>query len=156
MKAWEDIAPEPLSFPVKGKVYTIPELDYRTMLTIQKIRAGQATELDGADAAESWRLVMGAAFDEMVADGVSAEALSRAGLATLAFFEHGREMAELIWEQGIDPKAVLEALAANAPRTTSSSTAAANETPSPAPSSGTSSPKAASKKRTAKGSRSPR
>lgn len=148
MKSWEEIA-DPLVFPIGGKEYVIPELGYRDMLTIQKIRAGQSSELDGKTPEESWRLVMGTAWDEMVADNVPAEAIARAGLATLAFFEAGRESAEAIWENGVDPKAILAALSTG--RQPQSSTAAANATPSAAPTSGTSSRPAGSKKGSKKG-----
>ena len=139
MKSWEDVAPEPLAFPIGGKVYTIPDLPYQNMLTIQKVRAGEATELDGMAAEDTWRLVMGSAFDEMKDDNVPGEAIGRAGLATLAYFEQGREVAEAIWEKGIDPKALAAAILARAEQSAPSGTAEASETPSPASTSGTSS-----------------
>lgn len=145
MKSWEEIA-DPLVFTIRGKAYEVPELGYRDMLTIQKIRAGQPSELDGMDAAESWRLVMGPAWDAMVADNVPGEAIARAGLATLAFFEAGRDAAEAIWENGIDPKAVLAALGLQTGQQPQNSTAGASATPSRAPSSGTSSRPAGSKR----------
>jgi hypothetical protein len=146
VKSWEDVAPEPLTFPIGGKNYTIPELDYRAMLTLQKIRAGESTEYDDAPAEVTWRLVMGTAWDEMTADNVPGEAIGRAGLATLAYFEQGPDVAEAIWESGVDPKALAAAiLSRNAP-TRPTSTDEASETPSPASSSGTSSPTTSSKR----------
>jgi len=146
MKSWEDIAPEPLTFPIRGKSYTVPELSYTAMLTIQKVKAGEASELDGMDADDTWRLVMGDAWDQMVADNVPAEAIGRAGLAALAFFEVGREAAEAIWENGVDPKAMAAAILARTEPQQPTSTGAETETPSPASSSGTSSPKSSSKR----------
>ena len=145
MKSWEEIA-DTLSFPIGGKVYTIPELGYAEMLTIQKVKAGEPTELDGQPADASWRLVMGSAWDEMVADNVPGEALARAGLATLAFFEAGREAAEAIWEKGIDPKAMLAAIERLTERQKHSSTDAESTTRSTASTSPTSSRPAGSKR----------
>lgn len=153
MKAWEEVAPEPLTFEIRGKTYTIPELGYKAMLTIQAIKAGKPSDLDEAEAVESWRLVMGSTWDEMVADNVPAEPLMRAGLATLAFFQHGPETAEQIWEKGVDPKAILAALAAQIEPPKQSSTDAANATRSRASSNGTSSRPASPRKSRAKASR---
>lgn len=129
MKSWEDVAPEPLTFPIGGKAYTVPELPYTAMLTMQKIRAGESTEFDDAAPEATWRLVMGAAWDEMTADNVPAEAIGRAGLATLAYFEHGPEIAEQIWESGVDPKALAAAILTRSAESQQSSTGEATETP---------------------------
>lgn len=153
MKSWEDVAPEPLSFPIGGKTYTVPELGYRAMLTVQKIRAGESTEYDDAKPEDTWRLVMGAAWDEMTADDVPGEAIGRAGLATLAYFEQGIETAEAIWESGVDPKALAAAILSRTAPTQPSSTGEASATPSPESSTGTSSPTSSSRRsRRAKGS----
>lgn len=155
MKTWEDVAPERLAFPIAGKLYTVPELDYRSMLTVQKIKAGEATELDGMPAEDTWRLIMGAAWDDMRADNVPAEAMGRAGLATLIYFEQGIEAAEAVWEHGIDPKALAAAILSKIEQPQPSSTAAASKTRSPASMSGTSSPRASSRRKAkAKASRS--
>lgn len=154
MKSWDEIRPDLLAFPIGGKVYTIPELPYQAMLTIEKIKAGQPTELDDADAVDTWRLVMGDAYDQMVADNVPGEALTRAGLATLTYFEMGREAAEAIWENGIDPKALAAAIQSRTEPQPPSSTDAANATPSPASTNTTSSRPTSSRKPRAKASRS--
>ena len=148
MKSWDDVRPDRLAFPIGGKVYTVRDLPYQSMLTIQKARAGEPSDLDSADGDATWRLVMGATYDEMVADNVPGEALLRAGYATLAFFEGGPEIAESIWESGVDPKALeaalSAALAAKAEPKPPSSMAAATGTPTRASSSGTSSRRASS------------
>lgn len=135
MKSWDDVRPDLLTFPIGGKVYTIPELAYDAMLTIQRAKAGESTYLDGMTPEETWRLVMGGAWDEMVADNVPAEAVARAGFATLAYFELGSDAAEAVWENGIDPKALAEAMEARVPQPSPnvpSSTESATATPSPA------------------------
>lgn len=146
MKAWEEVAEEPLSFPIGGKTYVIPELGYQAMLTIQKVRAGLPSDLDDVSAENSWRLVMGPAWDEMVKDDVSAEAIARAGLATLAYFEQGRAIAEMIWEYGIDPKALTEGIRVRAEQNSQPSTGSATPTPSRDSSRPTTSRKASSRK----------
>ena len=158
MKAWEDTDRDRLEFPIAGKTYVIPELPYQSMLVLEKAKAGEKTYLDDAAPEETWRIVMGGVFDEMIADNVPSEALMRAGLASLAFFEFGREVAEAVWETGVDPKALSAAiLAQSQPRPASKpspSTAKASSTRRRASSSGTTSrrttPRAASSKTTRK------
>lgn len=151
MKSWEDVAPDEWAFEIRGKRYAVPELDYRAMLTVQKIKAGEATELDDAKPEDSWRLIMGSTWDEMVADNLPAEAMSRAGLATLAYFEQGREVAEAIWENGIDPKALAAAILARIEPQKQPSTAEEPVTRSRASMTGTTFPPTSSKKPRAKG-----
>ena len=82
-------------------------------------------------------------------------AIGRAGLATLAYFEVGREAAEAIWENGVDPKAMAAAILARSEPHEPSSTEEASETPKRASSSGTSSRTSSSKRsRPAKASQS--
>lgn len=145
MKPWEEVASDPLAFPIRGKNYTVPEMPYDDWLTIQQIQSGKVTELEGP-AEETWRLVLGSAWDEMVADNVPAEALSRAGLAALTFVQFGREMAESVWEAGLDPKAVAAAIVERQ-SSTSTSTASAPETPSLDSSTPTTSRKGSSRKK---------
>ena len=145
MKSWDEIEKDRLEFPIAGKTYVIPELPYQSMLTLEKAKAGEATYLDDAPPEETWRIVMGDVYDDMKADNVPGEALARAALATLAFFEFGRDIAEAVWETGIDPKALDEAIRAQTGREGSKpspSTAAASSTRKRASSSGTTSRRA--------------
>lgn len=131
IKAWEEVAAEPFGFPIRGKFYTVPEISYTDWLLIQKIQAGEVTEIEGLDADDTWKVVLGSAWDEMVADNVPAEALQRAGLAALTYVQFGRELAESVWEAGLDPKSVAAAVLARqkeAESTSSPSTASASPT----------------------------
>ena len=140
-------------FPIGGKEYVIPELGYTEFLLMQKIRTGETPpEIEGMDAVESWRLAMGTAWDDMTADNVPGEAIARAGLATLAFFEVGREAAEAIWENGIDPKAMAASILAKIGQSLPNDTGAANVTPSAASTSGTNSRPTGRRKARAKAS----
>lgn len=113
LKAYEDFAPEPLAFPIGGKVYTVPPLGFREGIALQRVLSGDDKELLERPAEDAWRMVLGSAFDAMVADNVPVEALARAGFAALADHQYGREMAVHVWESGIDPKALEAALEAS-------------------------------------------
>ena len=154
LKAYEEFAQEPLAFPIGGKVYTVPPLGFADGIRLQRVLAGDDDTLDDAPAEEGWRLVLGSAFDEMVADKVPMEALARAGFTAMTDFQFGREQAERVWEAGLDPKALADAVAAAtkavADSTPSRSTGAANATRKRASSTGTTSQKA-TKRTAAKG-----
>lgn len=151
MKSWDEVQKDQLEFPIGGKTYVVPELSYQSMLTLERAKAGEKTHLDDAPPEETWRIVLGHVWDDMVADDVPGEALMRAGLAALAFFQFGLETAEAIWESGVDPKALTEAMrAAQAGSTQSPSTAAASSTRKRASSTGTTSRRA-----TPRGAKSP-
>jgi hypothetical protein len=147
LKAYEEFAQEPLAFPVNGKIYVVAPLGYKEGIKLTRVLSGEDKSLEDAPADDVWRLVMGPTYDEMVADNVPIEALSRAGLATLADFNFGREMAEKTWESGLDPKALEAALAAakaaetRAASKRSPSTASAGKTRKRASSKATTSPK---------------
>jgi hypothetical protein len=145
LKAYEEFAQEPLAFPIGGKVYTVPPLGFTTGIRLQRVLAGEDDSLNDAPAEEGWRLVLGPVWDQMIADEVPMEAMVRAAFAAMTDFQFGREQAERVWEAGLDPKALAEAVM-NARQTLeelkqSSSTGAASETRKRASTTGTSSPK---------------
>lgn len=146
MKPWEEIRPAPLSFPIGGKTYVVPEMPYLDWLTLQAIQAGEIDEV--AAEADDWRIVLGSALDEMRAGNVPATAIERAGLAAYVYVNFGQEMAEAVWEAGVDPKEILARVRANLKReilsTTSPSTGSANPTPT------ASTPRTTSPKKSAK------
>lgn len=145
---YEEFAAEPLAFPIGGKVYTVPPMGMREGLLLQRVINGDDHSLDDAPAEDGWRLVLGSAWDEMVADNVPMAAMARAGLCAMADFQHGRDVAEATWKAGVDPEALAAALTAAAQRKTapastgSPSTAVASTTKRRASSSGTTSRKA--------------
>lgn len=144
LKAYEEFAEEPLVFPIGGKTYTAPDVSYQQGIRLTRIFAGEDHSLDGKPVEEGWKLVLGVAWDEMAADDVPMDAMSRAGLAAIANFQFGRAAAELVWESNVSPEALAAATAANRKerRATQRSTGTARKTRSRASSSGTSSPKA--------------
>lgn len=146
LKPYEEFAQEPLAFPIGGKTYTVPPLGYIDGIRLSRVFAGEDKSLDDAPPEEGWRLVLGSAFDEMVADKVPMEALARAGFTAMTDFQYGRQQAERVWESGLDPKALAAAMKQAAEQVAasmaSSSTAAARRTRSRASTTGTTSPKA--------------
>lgn len=117
---------DPLILPINGKEYQIPPASFEAGARINGI-------IDGAEQLtdeEFFRLLLGDVFDDMVADKVPSEAITRAGQTALADFRYGRGMAETMWKTGGDPKAI-QALAPKPNRAArrSKGTAAANKTP---------------------------
>lgn len=139
-KAYEEFAAGPLRFPIGGKVYEVPELSYEAGLMLQKAEKGDAPDMP---AEEQWRLLMGAAYEEMTADNVPVKALERAILTCLTDYRLGREMAEKVWEVGVDPEAFAPK---GATGQGSTSTGAESTTPPPDSGTGTTSPKGSTKR----------
>lgn len=138
LKAYEEIAPEPLAFPIGGKLYTVPPVGFQTGLRLtEMIQAGP--QVQSKETAEDlWRMILGPAYEEMKADNVPGDALARAGFAALTDFQFGRDAAEAVWESGADPKALTEIMLKRAAEKTppastrSRSTASGTRTRKPA------------------------
>ena len=128
----------PIVLPIKGKNYTLPVLTLEQGLRIHA--ANRPDTPDTMTDPEFFDLLLGDAHAEMVADAVSPEVIARAAFVALADWQSGRPAAEAMWETGIDPKALTEAVQA-AQALISNSTAAADKTPQPEPTSTTKSPK---------------
>lgn len=137
LKPYEEFAKEPLAFPIAGKMYTPPPVGSRLGIALVRALAGDTSGLPD-DTKSLWQLVLGGAYDEMVADDVPLEALARAGFATIVDFQNDREAAVKVWESGVDPEA-RAALMAAIRSTTQPSTrpAAASTTPRRASGTGT-------------------
>ena len=138
-KAYEPIPP--MVFPIKGKDYTvvaIAERGWQEGARWQEIFGGTDP---GPSNADQPKLVLGAVFEEMQADGVGLRAIALASLAVLTDYRfEDRAAAEKVWESGIDPEALAAAMAATRTSPTptpSTSTAAVAKTRAPASTSGT-------------------
>ena len=103
-KAWEECDRDLPVFPIGGKTYEPPELPAKFSEAIMR---GDASGFED-DERSMWQIVLGDTYDQMVADGVSGDAIARAGFAVLAFAIHGRDAAERVWNSGV----ALETLAA--------------------------------------------
>jgi len=104
MRDWEDFAEEPLELPIGGTVYVVPPIGIKAGLTLRGVVQGEDDSLNDKPATELWRLALGSAYDEMVADDVPMAALNRAGAAALADATHGRAAAVKAWEIGLLPE----------------------------------------------------
>lgn len=110
LKAYEEFAQEPLAFPIGGKSYVVPPLGFTDGIRLQRILIGQDESLNDAPPEAAWELILGSAFEEMCADKVPMEAVARAGFTAMTDFQFGREQAERVWESGLDPKALADAI----------------------------------------------
>lgn len=128
----------PIVLPIKGKRYTIPTLTIEQGIHLHKVM-NPDTEETMTDP-EFYEFLLGDAHTEMTADAVTPEIIARAAFVALADWQSGRPAAELIWEQGVDPKA-LQAAVDVAEALTLKATAGAAKTPSPEPTSTTKSRK---------------
>lgn len=57
---------------------------------------------------EYYRMFLGEAYDDMIADGVDDQFVMRAAFTALADHQAGRAVAAIVWETGGDPKAVAD------------------------------------------------
>lgn len=101
-----------LKLPIGGKVYAVPSPDIETGLYCQRIaetglalRAGRqlsdsdlaALQLDDEEERSWYHRLMGAAFEEMLADGLPWAYVQRAGATTFAWITRGIDAAERTW-----------------------------------------------------------
>jgi hypothetical protein len=119
----------PIALPIKGKTYTLPVLTIEQGIKLHKIMdpKDEATMTDP----ELYAFLLGEAHAEMAADNVAPEVIARAAFVALADWQSGRPAAEVIWEQGVDPKALMKAIEL-AEALTSKATDAEHATPQPA------------------------
>lgn len=119
----------PLELPIRGKTYTLPVVSAPNGAKILAALQGKA-ELSDADLR---KIVLGPLEKDMTADGVNAHELNRVLWTALADVQSGRAVAEIIWENGVDPKALTEALTPpNRAARRSNPSAAASTTKRPA------------------------
>lgn len=109
---YETLASEPLAFPIGGKLYTVPPIEAPDGFRLSRIMRGEEPDILAGSVEPLWRLILGTVYDEMLADSVPIEALTRAGTTALADFQYGRKFAEITWETGGDPESIKAHLAA--------------------------------------------
>lgn len=103
-RAFKDIT-DPLVLPYdENTAYVIPPV---TAEDGSKFRVAQA-EGRSIEGEEYFRMFLGEAYDEMIADGVDDQFVLRAAFAALADHQAGRAVAAIVWETGGDPKAVAD------------------------------------------------
>lgn len=132
LKPYEEIAAEPLAFPIGGKTYTPPPIGAKSGIYLMRAFTGDPEV--AADTSQSlWQVLLGPAYDEMVADDVPLDAIARAGFAALVDWQGDRARAAEVWESGANVEATAALWASIASQ---SSAPAATSTKPPARSSG--------------------
>lgn len=132
---------EPLALPYRGKVYEIPPVSARDGATLLQALDPDSDVVLTRD--DERRILLGGVLEQMEADGVPAAFVARCVVTALTDFQAGREVAEIVWEHGADPKAIEAWLTAKTPEasTPSNRTGEDDGTPSPASTTGTTSTK---------------
>lgn len=139
--AFEDLVElvEPLALPIRGKTYVLPRVSLEDGIRLRPVFDGTPDPTLTDD--ELYRILLGPIHQELTADGVSDEWVTRVVLTAMADLKSGRVEAEIMWKTGGDPKAVEAMVRAAAPnrkaRRASTSTGAAGTTKQPASTSGT-------------------
>lgn len=111
LKAFTEYTQGPLEVQYEpgGKVYRIPPITIEAAATLHAQAADPDAAIEAAgDRPSDYmpRLVLGDLWDEMKADKIDAKFADRVYLTALADFQGGREYAEHMFAEGIDPKVV--------------------------------------------------
>lgn len=129
---------DPIVLPIAGRdgqerLYTIPAA--RTEVVVKfRLSVSPGSDVTMTDE-DTFQGFLGDAYQQMLDDGVPAEAVGRALFTAVADIDAGRDAALIAWETGGSPKAIRAWSARNSPSTTS--TVEAKKTRSPASTSGT-------------------
>ncbi|MFF4454987.1 hypothetical protein [Streptomyces goshikiensis] len=112
-EALGELLDEALTLPLGGKPYRVPAPTAEVGLLTQALVHAAAVAADGgradeqvlADAAERnhYQDVLGPAYDEMLADGVSWPELKHAALTCMVWIAQDRSAAERFWNSAGDP-----------------------------------------------------
>ncbi|UWM52070.1 hypothetical protein N0X72_25330 [Streptomyces carpaticus] len=112
--ALDDFLDESITLPIGGRTYVIPAPSAAVGLRVQAMVQAAAAAADGgrireevlSDAAERdhYRDVLGTAYENLLADGVSWPALKHAALTAMVWITQDRATAERFWASA-DPKA---------------------------------------------------
>jgi len=121
LKAFTEYTQPPIEVQYEpgGKVYRIPAVTIEGGAILRAQAADPAGFLEQhRDKPEHWlyRLILGPVWDEMVADGVSELFAVRVYLTALTDHMAGREAAERMFAEGVDPLALAALLETVAPQ----------------------------------------
>jgi hypothetical protein len=126
-KDYSELA-DPLVLPINGKTYTIPAVGLADGIKLMAVFSGEEDAPTIPDE-EFNRILLGSAYEEMLADNVPGPAVVRAALTALADFQKGRATAEILWETGGDPKALTAWMKTNSNRAQRRAKTGASTTP---------------------------
>jgi len=114
-KELEEFFDAQITLPILGREYVIESPDAETGLLCQRIMASAATVMAGGEASEAdtakirldddeerdlYERLLGAAWDQMIADKVPWTLIKHAGSTALVWVTAGRDDAEAFWEAG--------------------------------------------------------
>lgn len=155
-QALAELLDETLQLPIGETVYTVPAPSAEVGLRTQAIVNAAAAAADGghvdeeilSDAAERdlYRDVLGTAYDDLLAAGVSWPVLKHCAITAMVWIAQDRGAAETYWNAGGDPSRLAPNRAARRAQS-----GAASSTRSRGSSSGTSTRPARARKAPAKG-----
>jgi hypothetical protein len=131
-----------LVLPIGGKKYRVPEFSVELGIRVEVIlnaSRGKATDrqkqiLTDEEERETYRDVLGPAYDQMVKDGVTWPRMRHAAFTAMFHFNVSPEFAEQHWNRGVTEG---KAPAGSSRPATRRTTAAASTTRKPASGSGT-------------------
>lgn len=99
----------PLVLPIGPKSYTIPSIGVADGIKLAANIKPDSKEPPMTN--EEFRhLVLGTAYDEMIADNAPSLAVALAAQTALVDYQTGRAAAEIFWETGGDPKGMTQLL----------------------------------------------
>jgi hypothetical protein len=126
-KDYSELA-DPLKLPINGKTYTVSAVGLADGIKLMAVFSGEEDAPTIPDE-EFNRILLGSAYEEMLADNVPGPAVVRAALTALADFQKGRATAEILWETGGDPKALTAWMETNSNREQRRAKTGASTTP---------------------------
>jgi hypothetical protein len=92
----------PLELPIRGKTYTLPVVSAPDGARILAASRGDGELTD----TQIRKILLGGVEKTMNDDGLTPFDIDRALWTALADVQKGRAVAEIVWENGIDPKAL--------------------------------------------------
>jgi hypothetical protein len=96
---------DPLELPINGVVYRIPGVSMADGIKFTALLKNDPTKAKIDD--DAWlKAMLGTAYDLMLKNNVPFTAVYRAAAAAMADFSSNRELAEVMWATGGDPKEV--------------------------------------------------
>ncbi|MEV0445965.1 hypothetical protein AB0I84_31500 [Streptomyces spectabilis] len=112
-EALDELLDETLVLPIGGRHYTIPAPSAEIGLRVQAIVQAAAvaasggdintTVLGDADEVDLYRDVLGTAYEQMLADGITWPALKAAARTAVVWIVQDKATAERVWAAGGDP-----------------------------------------------------
>jgi hypothetical protein len=118
----------PLELPIRGKVYTLPVVKASDGAKVLATSRGEGNLTDS----QMRKILLGDVETQLKDAGATSFEINRVVWTALADVQGGRAVAEVIWENGIDPKALTETTAPNRAARRSKALGAANTTKRPA------------------------